>query len=285
MWNFIHGLVDPVRPPLPGDSRCWRWPVRWSRRRRPPPTPAASRSPGRRSSCCSPRTVIIVGALTFFPSLAVGPIVEHFLMTSSTPDLLNLRGDTIMTYRQETFRVRARRSWSRRCEPASSKLDPRHMVSNPVMFVTEIGALDHHARDPARQVARRVARVRRPDLRSGCGSRCSSPTSPRRWPRGAARRRPTRCARAARRRSAARAAARRHAPRPCPRSSCARATSSSSPRSEIIAADGEIIDGRGDDRRVGHHRRIGAGASASRAATARPSPAARPCSPIRSASA
>jgi K+-transporting ATPase ATPase A chain len=29
-------------------------------------------------------TVIIVGALTFLPSLAVGPIVEHFLMTSSS---------------------------------------------------------------------------------------------------------------------------------------------------------------------------------------------------------
>jgi K+-transporting ATPase ATPase A chain len=29
-------------------------------------------------------TVIIVGALTFFPSLAVGPIVEHYLMTSSS---------------------------------------------------------------------------------------------------------------------------------------------------------------------------------------------------------
>jgi len=25
-------------------------------------------------------TVIIVGALTFFPALALGPIVEHFLM-------------------------------------------------------------------------------------------------------------------------------------------------------------------------------------------------------------
>ena len=29
-------------------------------------------------------TILIVGALTFFPSLAVGPIVEHFLMTSSS---------------------------------------------------------------------------------------------------------------------------------------------------------------------------------------------------------
>ena len=33
--------------------------------------------------------------------------------------------------------------------------------------------------------------------RPGCGSRCCSRTSPRRWPRGAARRRPTRCARRA----------------------------------------------------------------------------------------
>ena len=28
-------------------------------------------------------TVLIVGALTFFPVLALGPIVEHFLMTGS----------------------------------------------------------------------------------------------------------------------------------------------------------------------------------------------------------
>jgi K+-transporting ATPase ATPase A chain len=29
-------------------------------------------------------TVLIVGALTFFPALALGPIVEHFLMTASS---------------------------------------------------------------------------------------------------------------------------------------------------------------------------------------------------------
>jgi K+-transporting ATPase ATPase A chain len=28
-------------------------------------------------------TVLIVGALTFFPVLALGPIVEHFIMTGS----------------------------------------------------------------------------------------------------------------------------------------------------------------------------------------------------------
>jgi K+-transporting ATPase ATPase A chain len=29
-------------------------------------------------------TVVIVGALTFFPALALGPIVEHFLMQQGT---------------------------------------------------------------------------------------------------------------------------------------------------------------------------------------------------------
>jgi K+-transporting ATPase ATPase A chain len=28
--------------------------------------------------------VLIVGALTFFPALSLGPIVEHFLMQSGT---------------------------------------------------------------------------------------------------------------------------------------------------------------------------------------------------------
>jgi K+-transporting ATPase ATPase A chain len=28
-------------------------------------------------------TVLIVGALTFLPALALGPVVEHFLMTGS----------------------------------------------------------------------------------------------------------------------------------------------------------------------------------------------------------
>jgi len=28
--------------------------------------------------------VVIVGALTFFPALTMGPVVEHFLMTGSS---------------------------------------------------------------------------------------------------------------------------------------------------------------------------------------------------------
>jgi potassium-transporting ATPase potassium-binding subunit len=30
-------------------------------------------------------TVLVVGALTFFPALALGPIVEHLVMTGGRP--------------------------------------------------------------------------------------------------------------------------------------------------------------------------------------------------------
>ncbi len=39
-----------------------------------------SRVAASRSSCCCVGTVLLVGALTFLPALALGPIVEHFLM-------------------------------------------------------------------------------------------------------------------------------------------------------------------------------------------------------------
>ena len=42
--------------------------------------PARSRSPASLSPCLLIGTVLLVGALTFFPALALGPIVEHFLM-------------------------------------------------------------------------------------------------------------------------------------------------------------------------------------------------------------
>jgi hypothetical protein len=31
-------------------------------------------------------TVLMVGALTFIPALALGPVVEHLQMTGATPD-------------------------------------------------------------------------------------------------------------------------------------------------------------------------------------------------------
>ncbi len=69
------------------------------------------------------------------------------------------------------------------------KLDPRHMMGNPVMFVVEVGSVITTVlllRDPRRILAS-ICRSR-----SGCGSRCCSPTSPKPWRRAAARRKPTR---------------------------------------------------------------------------------------------
>ena len=81
------------------------------------------------------------------------------------------------------------------------KLNPATLIKNPVIFVLEIvtalttdlararpGAASRRASDsPSRSFC-------------GCGSPCCSPTSPKRWRKGAARRRPTHCAAAASRR-------------------------------------------------------------------------------------
>ena len=92
----------------------------------------------------------------------------------------------------------------------------------------------------------------------GCGSRCCSRTSPKRWPKAGARRRPTRCA--------------RPVPRPSPSSADPTARSGRRRRAElqvgdrcvvgpgqVIPGDGEIVEGHRLGRRVGHHRRVGAG--------------------------
>ena len=68
------------------------------------------------------------------------------------------------------------------------------MIRNPVMFVVEVVA----ALTTILLVRDLVTgggehRLLRPDHRSGSGSPCSSPTSPRPWPRAAARPRPTAC--------------------------------------------------------------------------------------------
>ena len=70
------------------------------------------------------------------------------------------------------------------------------------MFVVEVGAALTTVllvRDVV--TARRPASASSCRSRSGSGSPCCSPTSPKRWPRDAARRRPTRCARRGPRRS------------------------------------------------------------------------------------
>ena len=79
---------------------------------------------------------------------------------------------------------------------AFRKLDPRWMVKNPVMFVVEVGSVlttapAHRQYDSSScRVSDSICRSR-----SGSGSRCCLPTSLKRWPKGAARRRPTRFAR------------------------------------------------------------------------------------------
>ena len=77
-----------------------------------------------------------------------------------------------------------------------AKLNPLHLLGNPVMLVVEIGAHRHDRPLSRRRLRqpRREAGSSPPPSPSGCGSRSCSPTSPRRWPRAAARRRPTRCA-------------------------------------------------------------------------------------------
>ena len=112
--------------------------------------------------------------------------------------------------------------------------------------------------------ARRAAAASASSCRSrcGCGPRCCSPTSPRRWPKGAARRRPTRCA--------------RPRPRPSRIGSCNGADGDGAGR---VAAQGRrrhgarrrVHPGRRRDhrrrrvgRRIGDHRRVRAGHSRGR---------------------
>ena len=115
------------------------------------------------------------------------------------------------------------------------------------------------ARDRAGRGARRASSW---PSRSGSGSRCCSPTSPRRWPRAAARRRPTRCARRAgtsSRSGCAKPRRGRAASRRSVAVSCARATSCWSRRATSIPGDGEVIEGVASVDESADHRRERAG--------------------------
>ena len=69
--------------------------------------------------------IVIVGALTFFPALSLGPIVEHFLMHDGT-GVLNGDHTTRSTLDLEPADRPARRSGT-----AFRKLHPRTMARNP----------------------------------------------------------------------------------------------------------------------------------------------------------
>ena len=108
-------------------------------------------------------------------------------------------------------------------------------------------------------VEQRRERVRRARRRCSCGSPCCSPTSPRRWPRGAARRRPTRCARPAPRRSRDRRRA-----DGIDRGGARHRSSTSATLCVVVGRRGDPgrrrrRRGHRHRRRVGDHRRVGAG--------------------------
>ena len=123
------------------------------------------------------------------------------------------------------------------------KLHPRTMARNPVMFVVEVGSvlttlrLVQRRRRPAAAISASSCRSR-----SGSGSPCSSPTSPRRWPRAAARRRPTRCGEAK-----TETVAKRERPdgdlETVPAPSLRKGDVVRVAAGEVIPADGEIIEG------------------------------------------
>ena len=79
--------------------------------------------------------IIIVGALTFFPALSLGPILEHLLIAG----------------RQGVSEAMAKSKSKKSCGTwkivrralldALVKLNPRKMMGNPVMFVVEVGSV------------------------------------------------------------------------------------------------------------------------------------------------
>ena len=132
------------------------------------------------------------------------------------------------------------------------KLNPRKMMGNPVMFVVEVGSVITTALllQGGDAISDSTCRSR-----SGCGSRCCSRTSPKRWRKAAARRRPTLCA--------------KRAPKPWPIACCP--TAQTETGAELQAArwrhgrrgSGRVHSRRRRDRRrrrlggrVGHHRRV-----------------------------
>ena len=151
--------------------------------------------------------ILIVGGLTFFPALALGPIVEHLAMRAGTHVLSRFSfGATPM----ETSTLRKQMPVSALLDAkiilpaigsAFVKLDPRTLIKNPVMFVLEIVTIltTRHPR-PRSGDGRRQSSASPSRSSCGCGSRCCSPTSPRPLPKVAARRRPSRCGANARRR-------------------------------------------------------------------------------------
>ena len=85
--------------------------------------------------------ILIVGALTFFPALSLGPILEHLLMQAGKSFLVREEkaDNTWQTLANAPFGTP--RLYVARSVDALVKLNPRTMMKNPVMFVVEIGSV------------------------------------------------------------------------------------------------------------------------------------------------
>ena len=79
--------------------------------------------------------VVIVGALTFFPALSLGPILEHLLMMAGKPFRTNMASKKSKRSLWDMKIVR-RAAWD-----SLVKLHPVTMMRNPVMFVVEVGSV------------------------------------------------------------------------------------------------------------------------------------------------
>ena len=106
--------------------------------------------------------IVIVGALTFFPALSLGPIVEHFMMANGA--------GVLMATRTSASPSGIRRSSAARSSDAFRKLHPRTMAQNPVMFVVEVGSVLTTVRLVLRRRRRPAAgSASSCRSRSGCG--------------------------------------------------------------------------------------------------------------------
>src|SRR5262249_27679320 len=90
--------------------------------------------------------ILIVGGLTFFPALALGPIVEQLAMTAGPVFF----GGLLRSYAMENSKTRKQMPVTTLLDPsivipaigqAFVKLDPRTLAKNPVMFVLEMVTL------------------------------------------------------------------------------------------------------------------------------------------------
>ena len=184
------------------DLRCWRWRARWPPRKRPP-APAPSRPTAPLFVGLLVGVILIVGALTFFPALALGPDrralpddAGHAVLRRTSDDGMR----TTSNWARHAVRLFDRAVVLRapRCEPGFRQARPAHAGPQPGHFVAEIGAMlttvsivrAFDTRESS------VVRVRRSRLAlvHGAVRQLRRGASP----KGAARRRPTRCARARR---------------------------------------------------------------------------------------